>query len=408
MKLKFINKILSISLLLLFTLSTSCTQKAEYERKTNKFNEGSKIIIGAAAPWNELEKEKIFLKEGIMLAVEKINNKGGVNGKRIEVVWKDDLGTVRQGKIVAEDLADNTNAIAVIGHYNSAVSVAASVIYEHSGVLMITPSSTTPKLTSRIGNKLTFRNTPSDDSFAKSLAYYIANTGFGDKVFINSILIYNEDSLYGSDLAEAFEKYIVSHRITVTARRLFDSKSERLFFKEDLENINKLYKFDAIFISGLGEKTSILIEEIRKLGMNMPIFCGEGITGHELIEMIGIDANGTVYCSTYNPTINTPAVKCFKEEFLKQFKNEPDSSAVQGYDTMMILASAIEKAKSTVPDDIAKALRTINYSGLTGNIAFNEKGELADPKVVIEAIDKDKVVIIDSASYEINNHYENN
>lgn len=401
---KKIKNYIFLLLLITFTaiITTGCSKNAEDQRKINKFNEAGTIKIGAAAPWNELKKEKILLKEGIELATEKINRSNGINGKKIEIIWKDDLGTVRQGKVIAEEFSKDPDLIAVIGHYNSAVSVAASVLYEHSEILMITPASTTPKLTERSGNKLIFMNIPSDDAFAKDIAYYIANTGFKHKVFVNKILIYNEDSLYGNDLAAAFEKYITSHRIKVVARRLFDTKSDTLYFKNDLEHIDTLYKFDAIFISGLGEKTSILIEEVRRLGLNIPVFCGEGVTGNELIEMIGIDAEDTVYCSTYDPNVNTPETVNFKKKFKNRYKIDPDSMAVQGYDTLMLLASAMKKANSTVPDEIADSLRGINYKGLMGPISFNKDGSLKDGKVVLKKIKDGKITVIDNSKYQRN------
>ncbi|MDH7479687.1 MAG: ABC transporter substrate-binding protein, partial [Syntrophomonadaceae bacterium] len=143
------------------------------------------IVIGLAWPF---ATKNSMLKEGVEMAVDEINGRGGIKGRKIRLVEKDDEGTVTGGVNAAQSLVKIPNLVAVIGHRASFVSIAASAIYEEAGVLMLSPASTAPNLTQR-GYKMIFRNIPSDDEIARQMALYAAGRGHR-----RMAVYYSEDS----------------------------------------------------------------------------------------------------------------------------------------------------------------------------------------------------------------------
>ena len=388
---------LTITILMLSITACDVNNISKDRDKRAKTSKGD-IIIGAAGPWEILKKEKDDLQDGIILAVDEINSSGGVLGRKLKVIWKDDKGTIKQGKLAAREFCDNPNVVAVIGHVNSSVALATSVLYNHYGILMLSPTATTSKLTTRPGYNLIFRNIVSDTVFAEKLAEYAANTGFKNIAFINNIIIYNEDDVYGDELAKEFENKTNALRIKTVARRTYGMNSDDAFFRDDLKHVAKLYDFDSIFIAGLGVHTAMIINSASKLGLNVQIFCGDGIDGHVLIDFAGKASDGTVYCSTFNPNRKNKKVEKFKTGFKKRFGILPEEGAVQGYDAVFVLASAIKKAESTAPTDIADALHKIKYNGVAGDISFDRKGDLIEKNIVLKRIENltPKVIEYDS------------
>ena len=352
------------------------------------------ILIGAAGPWKLLKKENDLQAEGITLAVNEINASGGVLGRQIKVIWKDDEGTIQKGKIVALELCENPDLVAVIGHVNSSVSISTSVLYSHYGVVMLSPLATTPSLTTRSKSKLIFRSIATDYMFAKRLADYAINTGFKNKAFIDSVVIYNEDDIYGNVLAKAFANLISRFAIQTVARRVYGMDSDNVFFKNDLKYVEKLFNFDALFIAGLNKQAIMIIDEASKLGSDVQIFCSQSIEGDDLIEQAGNAAEGVVYCSTYDPYEKTEKNKKFRANFKKAFGKYPEDDAVQGYDAVYVLAEAIKKAGSSAPSDIAKALHEVNYNGIVGNISFDKNGDMEESHIVLMKIEDSKVKVI--------------
>src|SRR5690606_24523605 len=114
---------------------------------------------------------------GINMAVEEINAAGGVLGRPLLTIKQDDRSDVTQGRLIAQQFADNLDLVAVIGHSDSFVSLPASATYQFAGLLMLSPGSTNPALTMQ-GFDLVFRNVPTDDDIGRQLATYALTAGY--------------------------------------------------------------------------------------------------------------------------------------------------------------------------------------------------------------------------------------
>lgn len=275
--LKSSNWIKIASLLAAMLLLILLAQWSGYFKKADKGD----IVIGLAWP---VATKNSMLKEGVELAVDEINGQGGINGRKIRLVVKDDEGTVTGGVTVAQSLIQIPDLVAVIGHRASFVSIAASAIYEEAGIVMLSPASTAPSLTQK-GYQLVFRNIPSDAEIARQLALFAARQGHR-----RMAIYYSEDS-YGLGLANAFEDHAKNEGIKIVDRISYYADGE------DLERIAKKWSaldYDSIFVAHYMPDGAIFIADAVKAGISLPFLAGDAMDTPELYEIAGKAAEGTV------------------------------------------------------------------------------------------------------------------
>ncbi|MBN2853908.1 MAG: ABC transporter substrate-binding protein, partial [Clostridia bacterium] len=342
------------------------------------------IVIGVGWPLEDYAETFI---NGIELALTHINEKGILGNRKIIIDYRDDRSSVTGGIEIANEFASNTEVAAVIGHRNSYISVQTSPIYEEAGILMISPGSTSPVLTSR-DYRYFLRAIPSDLEIGKQAADYAKQKGY------KKIVIYYEKNDYGRALANAFEDQAYKNDIFIVDRRSIISGSTKEF-REDLEYW-KLMDFDAFFLATVMPAGPDFIKFARSQGFNQPAIGGDGLDHDDLMAIGGKSVEGTVALSVYNPKDNSQKNIRFREEYQKRFNSFPDMWAAQAYDTLNLLAYGIQKAESVVPADISNALKdSIKWQGVTGIHTFDKNGEIHNKKVVIKKVINGKFEFVD-------------
>jgi len=347
----------------------------------NKNNQD--IVFGVAWP---LASNNSMFKEGVDLAVDEINQSGGINGKKLNVIMNDDEGSVEKGMAVAQSYAENKDMVAVIGHRNSSVSVPASRIYEDAGLVMLSPASTVPELTQQ-GYKFVFRNIPSDNEIARQIAIFAARAGHK-----RMVIYYNDDS-YGRGLANSFEDNAGQEGIDIVDRISYYGKLR------DLERLNEKWKaldFDGVFVAQAMPGGANFIADAGKAGITVPFICGNAMDSPMLGKIAGKYAEGTVIGSIFNPDDPRPEVKTFVENFKQKYKQDPTAYSAQGYDAVKLLAAAIEQCKSAEPSQIAGQLRKFkDWPGVAGYHTFNSSGDDTGKLVVLKALHNGRFEYID-------------
>lgn len=336
-------------------------------------NQGD-IVIGAAWPF---AKNDGGLWQGIELAVGELNAAGGINGRQIQIIKKDDDASVTKGMAIAQEFAENPEVVAVIGHRNSYVTLPAASIYEKAGLVMLTPASTAPELTQQ-GYQYIFRSIPSDAEIARQLAVYGADRGF------KRIAIYYVDDSYGRGLANAFEDSAVESGINVV---------DRISYYGDLKGLDDLRRkwealgYNAIFVADSAKGGAQFIVDARQAGIPVPFLAGNTMDSPAFYTLAGSAAEGTVVGTVFNPQASRPEVQKFSQAFKAKYQKDPTQYAAQGYDAVKLLAIAVQKAGSSESAKIAEALRGLkNLPGVAGLHTIDqngdEKGELVVKKIV--------------------------
>lgn len=350
---------------------------AERERRARA--PGEMVTIAAAWPWS-VRYDGLYW-EGLQLAVDEINQAGGVLGRTVKIRKEDDKESVDEGRLVAQRLGDDPDVVAVIGHLNSHVSIPASSIYEASGLLMITPGSTSPELT-RSGHELIFRSVNSDEDIARSMAQYALNSGY------RRVVIGYVRNAYGLGLANAFEEFALTVGLVIVDRQSYDpvASSNPSAYKRLVDQWNDL-DFDALFLAGMAPQAGYLVKQVRSTGIKVPIFGGDALDTPELLDAAGPAAEGLVVASVFHPDDPRPAVSRFVESFRIKYGRAPDSWAARGYEAMRLLTGAMESAGSTVPIDVARQLRSSDPSfSLSGPVSFNRHGDVQGRAVITAVV----------------------
>lgn len=328
------------------------------------------IVIGAPWSWEEM-KDQAHYGEGMDLAVEELNAAGGVLGRPVKLLRMDDQGSVDHGRIVAQELGRNPDVVAVIGHLHSYVTVAAAPIYDLSGLLLVSATSTTPALT-RQGYGRVFRTTFNDSDVGRQMAEYAHQNGH------RRMVIYYSRDEYGRELANSFEEQLVQRGGEIVNRESYDPNlNANPVAAEQTVSAWSSWEFDAVFIAGRGGQAGLLVKELRRRGIRVPVLGSDALATPVFVETGGDAVEGTVIASAFNDEAPDPTVQRFNAAFHKRYGREPDVAAALGYDAVRVLAQAMREAGSAEPEKVAAAMRGLRgYQGVTGAFTFDKNGNL--------------------------------
>ena len=335
------------------------------------------ILIGAVAPWSTLDT---MLWEGIAMALDKINGAGGVLGRKIKILKRDDKASVEKGVLIAQQLSENPDVVGIIGHYQSFVTVPASVVYQYYGIFMLSTVDMDPDLT-RQGFSLVFRTVPDDADYGKKLSDFCREKGY------NRVVFYLQQDEYGRDFSDAFATAARNAGITIVDSEEYDNATGTAEFRDVLRRWKTHYSFDAIHLCGQLPQAAGIIREARRLGLEMPIIGGIELDRMELPTLLGKEIKDVFVPTDFDLHSEKSEVRAFVEAFQKRYGNPPDILAAHGYDTVYALAYAIQRAKSTSPPKMADALRSAdNLEGVTGPFRFSKDGARIMNHITIKAV----------------------
>lgn len=338
---------------------------------------GGPIVIGVAGGW---EGGYRSLLDGITLAADEINGGGGVQGRPLQLVTRDDKMKVAVGMQIAQEFADNLDMVAVIGHPNSMVSLSTAVIYEYYGLLMLSPLSSNPALTHQ-GRRMVFRNIPTDEADGLALADHAHKQGY------HQVVIYYLQDDYSRGLANIFERRCYEQGIAIVDRLPYEATYKVSDYAADFDLWQRQFKFDAILLAGLLPQAGEIITRIRQAGIQVPILSGGSLDNERLLAVAGKDAEGVVVVSTFDPEAKQPLVAAFSKAYTAKFGSAPNRNAAQGYDALQLLAHTIKEGGSTVPERMAATLRTTKgWPGVTGPHTFDDKGDVQGKQMVLKVV----------------------
>lgn len=351
-------RILSI-LLMVFLLLVACQKKEDV------------IKIGVAGPMTgDQAKMGTDFKNGVTLAVEEWNSKGGVLGKRIKMLLADDQHDPKQAVAVANKLV-NEGAVGVIGHFNSSCSIPASDVYNRAGIPMITPASTNPQLTEK-GYKGVFRICGRDDQQGVIAARFVT-----EQLKVKKVAVIHDKTTYGQGLADEFKKNVSRKIEIVYYGGIVQGDKD---FKTVLTSIRER-KPDLIYFGGVYPEAGLLVKQAKELGINVPFMSGDGTIDPKFIEIAGSAAEGTFLTFSPDPK-KIPTAKTFIENYEKKF-GEIGPYSIYAYDATNVLLTAIKEAGTVEGKSVIDKLHSLEFSGALGNIRFDDRGDVTVAPYVV-------------------------
>ena len=318
--------------------------------------------------------------EGTLLAVEEINAAGGVLGKKLELLTEDDQSKAGEPANAVNKLISKDNVVAVLGEVASSRSLEAGPICQQSKIPMISPASTNPAVT-KTGDYI-FRVCFTDSFQGAALANFAQQELKAKKVAV----LTDVKSDYSKGLAANFkEKYLANGGQLVTE---LDYNGGDKDFKGQLTTIKNAAP-DAIFLPGYYTDVALICIQAKQLGLNAPIFGGDGWESETLLT-IGKEAmNGNYFSTHCSADQGTPKMTAFVDAYKKKFSGKtPDAMAVLGYDSAMVLAEAMKRAGTTEGEKLRDAIAaTKDFEGVSGKLSLNADRDAVKALVFIKIED---------------------
>ena len=311
-------------------------------------------------------------ENGAKMAIEELNAAGiklGGKAVKFELLAEDDGADPKQGTAAAQKLVD-AKVNGVIGHLNSGTTIPASQIYNGAGIPQISPSATNPKYT-RQGYAGAFRVVADDVHLGGTLGKYAVETLKG-----KNIAVIDDRTAYGQGVAEEFEKAVkaaggnlVGHEFTTDKASDFNSILTTLKGK----------KPDVIFFGGMDAVAGPMLKQMKQLGINAKFMGGDGICTTELAKLAAEGmGEENVFCAEAGGVEGEQkaGMDKFRADFKTKFNADVQVYAPYVYDAVKVMAQAMVSADSADPAKYLPKLKEISYKGVTGSIAFDEKGDI--------------------------------
>jgi branched-chain amino acid transport system substrate-binding protein len=336
---------------------------------------GVEVRIGHVAPLTggiaHLGKDN---ENGARLAVDEANEaKVQIGGQAVKFVLlsEDDQADPKVGTTVAQKLVD-ARVAGVVGHLNSGTSIPASPVYNQAGIPVISGSATNPKLTEQ-GFKNQFRIVGRDDQQGPAIASYLA----GEKK-PKLVAVIDDATAYGEGIANEVEKTLKAANIQVLPREKGTDKTTD--WKAILTKLRGRQP-DAVFYGGMDATGGPLLKQGRELGIKAVFSFGDGACTDKMKELAGDAAEGLLCSQAGIPP--QAASKKFLDAYKKKFNTDPILYAPFTYDAVNLLIEAMKKADSAEPSKYLPELQKLSFSGATGPIGFDDKGDRKDAEITI-------------------------
>jgi branched-chain amino acid transport system substrate-binding protein len=341
--------------------------------------ESGPVLIGLTGPLSEPRGRSMRL--AAELAVREINAAGGVRGRPLELVLEDDSAQSARAIQVAQSFMDNPRVLAVVGHMTSGPAIAAASIYNSppEPLVALTPSASNPDLTAA-GDRYTFRLCATDLQHGPALARY----AYGRLGARTAVVLYQNDD-YGRGILSTFtaEFRRLGGRIDETDPYLSSETDVRAY----LERIQRRARADVMMIAGDRASAVAILRRSRQRGLNLPVLGGDALSG---IQAEGALSEGVLFSSNWLPDRPGEKNAVFLRDYAAAYDNElPDHRGAGAYDAVYLIARAIRERgarRDAIRDALAALREAGGFEGVTGRIAFDERGDVPDKDVDVAVV----------------------
>jgi ABC-type branched-chain amino acid transport systems, periplasmic component len=333
--------------------------------------EAAMIKIGAILPLTgEAAKYGQSAKNAIDLAVEEINNTGGINGKKVKIAFEDDQADPKIGVAVLQKLISVDRVTVAIGAMASSVTLAIAPIADKKHIILMSPASTAAAVTN--AGDYIFRVCASDMLEGKAMVDFLAQ----DKKFKRFGMIYIQNE-YGVGLKDVFVNRLKELGEALILSEAFQPNETD--FRSQIQKL-KNANLDGIYVVGYKEQ-AIFFRQAKEYGLRVPFFATTMVEDPDLLEKAGASAmEGIVYTyRSYDPESSKDYVQQFVNKFKMKYNAIPDFYAGVGYDAARVVFDVISKVGVNA-NDVKNALYQVKeFPGVTGSITFDENGDVIQP-----------------------------
>ncbi len=308
-------------------------------------------------------------RDGALLAVDVINASGGINGRRIELIVRDDQSNSEEAKRIAREMV-NSHAVAVVGPMTSAMAEAAIPLSNAAKLLMLSPTAASYDFNAKDDY---FLHLNLNNDTATATADRLVS-GLGIK---SCALVYDTaNHAYTRSSAEAFKRELAARGGVVTSEQTFNSKDPGSLL--ELTKTVLARKPGSIFIIAGAVDSAMICQQLKKIGSTVPVFVAEWAGSCAFLKTGGNSVSNVFIFQHFNSDSRSPAFSDFKNSFTRRFGDEPDYAATYSYEAVAIIAEALKKNPD--PSQLKQTIIGIGqFKGLQGSIALDRFGDPQRP-----------------------------
>jgi branched-chain amino acid transport system substrate-binding protein len=316
---------------------------------------------------------------GMRLAVEEANARGGVGGHRVELIPQDTRSDTAETEQVVRRLTEELKVHALIGEIVSSRSLAAARVAQSERVPMLTPSATSTEVTKQ--GDYVFRSCYTDPFQGAALAQFAARKLNAHR----AALLVDGGQRYSIELSRVIREEFARQGGEVVVEQEYREGAGD--FTAQLLEITGA-RPDVIFIPGYYLEAGLLARQAKDMGITAPLVGGDGWDSPRLYEIGGQALAGNYFSSHFSADDPDPQVQRFVEDYRRLFNSAPDAFAATAYDAARIMLEAAARATSLDRTAIRDALaETREFPGVTGTVTFNAERNAVKPIVIVRILD---------------------
>ena len=321
-------------------------------------------LTGSQAKFGEIEKRSYEM------AAEEINAKGGVNGKKIELLFEDDTGKPDVGRSAVEKLISRDKVPVLTGGYSSSVTLAATPVAQQFKVPFVISTGSDDAITEKKYDYVFRVNPPASEypNAVKSFLHGVAKD-------VKTVALLYENSAFGQSSSKSFEADAVGLGLKIVVKEGYQAGA--IDFKPVLTKV-KAANPDMIYMVSYVMDASLLMRQAKELRINPKLFVGggAGFTLPEFAKSAGDAADGVFSATLWVETLPFPGAREYFDKFKKKYGSETEYHGAEAYAAMQVVADALKRAKSITPKDIRDALVATNLKTVFGPVKFISYGKM--------------------------------
>lgn len=367
-KISFLTTGILVLLALLLVVFSSCAKKEEIKETAQKpqtYKIG--VILSLSGPGSPLG---IPERNAIEMLAEEVNEAGGINGAKIELIIEDDQTDPAKATQAARKLIEKDKVVALIGSSVSPCSLAIKEVVASAKIPWMCPAAANAITEGDI--TWVFRTAPKDAVAVEALLTYIK-----ENTSVKKIAILHDSNAFGQSGADEIKKRAGEFGLQIVGVEKYETNAPDL-----TSQLSKLKQAgpDALIVWGTNPGPAIAAKGMKQLGFNVPYFGSHGIANMKFIELAGEAAEGVIFPAgkilVFDQLDDTDPVKKVMAEFAKKYEEKygekPVTFCAHAYDALKILAEALKRANSTDPEKIrAEIENTKDYVGLDGTMSYS-------------------------------------
>lgn len=348
------------------TSAAAVTKTGETQAQTG---EGA-IKIAVAAPMTGDNSEYgIGFTNAAKLMADQWNAQGGVLGRQIEIVPYDDKNTSEEATTIAQKIVSDGDINGVIGHFSSGVCMTAAPIYQENKIIEISPSASHPDY-SKIGNYIFRNNTIISKEGAASVDIAVHDLG---KKNIGIISIMTDWGTNTSGVIKDLITGLNDPEVKVVAHEEVMEGSDD--YTPAITKLNEAGA-DVVICCGMYNLVAPVAKQYKNINPDIAIVGFSNAYSQQLIQLGGEAVEGVCFPVIFFSESDDPDVKAYVDKFNRTYGSAPSALTSQAYDSVGMLLTAIKEAGTADSETVRDKLNEISYKGVTGEIKFNEQGDV--------------------------------